>query len=270
MESLVVILWIVYLSECLGRVQPGDWVFRGEGIDKLAGCGEPDLALAGGRYLFFWLPFLPWRMATRACGREMDVEAARARLDAVRKATELLRVLACALFFVLLPALTLAVFTGRTAPLLVPWVGLTLIAWGGTAWSFFRAYRLIHGRRPPLEVTLSHVLSPVGLTRGACTVYWTAAADFHPLAIAAAACEDEEFLRIARCIHFDEPGVRGWIENALARRRLTHRFPEPPVPDHPSLTRYCPRCHATYRAQASSCADCPSVSLLDLGARLSN
>lgn len=262
MGSLLVVLWAVYLSECLAGARQGEWVFKGRGRGAMRGTAEADLLLGGKR--FARLPFAPWHRTFRCGGTALDVAAAAEWIRLAEEAVRPLRIAASVLFVALLPVLSLLVWTDRTAPLFVPWGALTLAAWGVSGWLFRRAYRRVHGRRPPVEVAVAELLSPIALARGALAVCWSAPVPAHPLAVAAVLCDDSEFLRTARIFRFDEPGSRQAIDELVAGRRLTAALRQGPEPEHPILTRYCPRCYATYKAEATRCADCVEVSLLDL------
>jgi hypothetical protein len=263
MVSLVVVLWAVYLSECLAGVRAGEWVFKGRSARALRGTGEPDLTLFGGAKGFAWLPVAPWHVALRCGAARLDDTAADEPVSQLVAATRPLRIASSALFVLLLPLLTVLVATGRTAPLFGPWAAVTLVAWVVSAWLFWRAYRRVHGRRPPAEVA-AHLLSPVGLSRGALAIAFSAPVRAHPVAVAAAVCDDEQFLRVARVFRFDEPEARGAIDALVLKRALTEALDQQPEPEHRTLTRYCPRCHATYRQGAALCADCAGVPLRDL------
>jgi len=262
METLVIVLWAVYLSECLSKVRPGEWVFKGRVVGALRATGEPDLCLMADRWSLALLPLAPWGIVYRCSGSNLDAETAVKRVLAIEAAVKALRLSAGVLFFVLLPGLSALVWSGRTAPFLLSWAIVALGAWGPSAWCFFRAWREVHGTAPSFEVAATHLLSPLSLVRSALQTSWTATLRCHPVAAASVLCDDRQFLRVARLFHFDEPDRRQEIEHLLSARRLLGRLSDNPVPEHPSLTRFCPRCHATYRESALHCADCTQVSLL--------
>ena len=267
MESLVAVLWLVYLTECLGRLRPREWVFRGRVPTALVGKGEPDVLFMAETLGFVWLSVYPGSIACRASGTTFDVGQAKRRIQQVNRAVRPLSVATSALFWFVLVGFSVLVWTGRTAALFAPWAVVAVALWFGSTWLFLRAYRTVYGRLPPAEVMASHVLSPVSLMRGGTAIYWTALDQFHPLSVAAATCADEEFLRIARVFHYDEPQLQEAIKGILTGRRLFERFSAQPDAEDASAVLYCPRCHSTYGVRASRCADCRGVALFHLRKR---
>jgi hypothetical protein len=139
-----------------------------------------------------------------------------------------------------------------------------LLTWGNTLVTFFRTYRWVHGRRPPLEIWLTHALSPVSLISAPTVVMLDILQDSHPVAAARVLCGDQEFLRVARLWHFDAPARRGDIERLAADRGLLTELVSPPQVTEPGVSCFCPRCHATYVVGARTCADCAGIALLVL------
>ncbi|HXW08578.1 MAG TPA: hypothetical protein VD833_25330 [Vicinamibacterales bacterium] len=261
MTGLIAILWVLYLSECVVRWRPGDWVFRPSAAGRLAGVSEPDVTFLDGRFAFVWTTMLPWRAAHVCNGGAFDARS-RTRLKGVGAQLGWVRAFATGLFVVVLvvfPALVLTERFPPSIPLLAPGF---VVCWAGTLATFFAAHRRVHGCAPKLESWLLLALSPLSLIRAAHAVALTQAA--HPLLAAEALCADDEFLRIARLWHFDVPQGRAEIEALVSSRGLRARLIAPPVVAEPGLALYCPRCHATFTQGATQCADCPGVALTPL------
>jgi hypothetical protein len=168
------------------------------------------------------------------------------------------------LFAWLMIVFPLLVLSETLSPVMIPWLGVAVAAWATTFPLFLRAYRRVHQRPPTLETWLTMALSPVSLMRAPAAVAFTAASGLHPVAAAAALCDDDEFARIARLCHFDCVDDRTKIEEAVRQRRLLDRFTAGPASWEPGVSQFCPRCHSTYTPAASSCGDCDGVSLRSL------
>ena len=115
-----------------------------------------------------------------------------------------------------------------------------------------------------METWLPQALSPLSLIRSPFVASGRAIADAHPVAAAAALCDDDEFLRIARLWHHDAESHRTAIDQLASARGLLDTLHAPPASPDPGATAFCPRCHATYLAQRSECRDCDDVPLLPL------
>jgi hypothetical protein len=269
MLALLAVLWCVYLSDCFVRRRPGLWTFRAGLRRPVRGFTEADLTFFGESLALAWTPMVPWQRAfafsgETPSGNSLSIRAAERRLDAVRLHTRWLRVASGALFIWVMLLLPLLIVNEWLLPVLMPWAavaaGLSIAAFV----TFLRAYRRIHNRRPPLEVWLTLALSPIALMRSPFVVLFSAASDIHPVAAAGALCQDDEFLRIARLFHFDNPGLRAEIEQSARIRGLHPRLTAGPAYREAGVTRFCPRCHGTYREGAGTCADCADVELKPL------
>jgi hypothetical protein len=197
-------------------------------------------------------------------GHSLSIRAAQCRLDAVRVHTRWLKVAAGLLFIWVMPVLTLLIVSDWLLPVLMPWAAVAVGLSIATFVTFLRAYRRTHDRRPPLEVWLTLALSPISLMRSPFVVLFSAASDIHPFAAAGALCQDDEFLRIARLWYFDNPGLRAEIEQSARIRGLHPRLTAGPKDREAGVTRFCPRCHGTYREGAGTCVDCADVELKPL------
>ena len=260
MLVLLALLWCIYLSECLVRQRPGEWVLSARAIGGWRAIAEPDLQLLGGRFGLCWTTIFPWRLAFTLTGGELDTRKARAAIANVQQSTYWLRLSSAALFVWLLGGLTLLVLTDRLLSVLLPYAVVAALLWVLTFAMFVRAFRRVHRQGPAAEVWVTAALSPVALIRVPHIVSLTAIKDLHPVAAAAILAEDAEFLRLARLWHFDAPQLRPAIERAARGRALHEQLTAPPVCE-PGLTRFCPRCHETYTVAAERCADCEEVQL---------
>jgi hypothetical protein len=272
MSVLLIVLWCVYLTDCVARVtrpEPPhikEWWFRGGRPGRMRATSNPDAEFLDGRFACVWLPSWPWRIAFAAAGDDLDLDRARTRLDALRRHTRHLLWAVSTLFLLLLVVLPLLVMSDRFLGSLHVWLPLTLIAWVATLITFVQAHRRVHARGVPLELMLTVGLSPLSLIRGRVAVLQHALHGLHPLAAAGLLCDDDEFVRVARLWWYDAPDRREAIGRIARTRSLEARLTETPAPDEPHLTKYCPRCQATYADFAGDCRDCPQVPL----SRLSN
>ena len=261
---LVAVLWAVYLSECFVRWAPGEWVFRRTRGNTIRGVDRPDVTFWSERFAFVWASWWPGDVVIRCSGRDLDVEACRARLTQVDVNTRGLRVAAGALFVLLLVVFPLLVLTERLLVWLFWLLGAVLLAWGSTLILFFRAYRRVHGQTPSMEVALTNVLSPLNLVVAPLTISLDASRNTHPVIAAHALGDTEEFLRVARVWHADSEELRGDIERLARERGVATRLLSPPLDVEPGMSQYCRRCLATYKDGAKRCADCPDVTLTPL------
>ena len=257
MFGLVAVLWAVYLSECLVRWRPGDWVFRRTLSGGLEGVSQPDVTFWNERVAFVWTSPWPAAAVRRFSGETLDPLPALPTLA-------WLRVSAVALFLLLLVVFPALVIAGRVLPWLPHIVLAIVVAWTSTFVAFVRAFRRVHGRSPSMELWLMHAISPLSLVRAVQTVSIDASRETHPLVAADALCDDEEFLRIARLWHFDAVGLRPTIEQRAEKRGLRHRLLAPPAETEAGVSRFCRRCHATFKDAAQTCVDCIDVALTPL------
>jgi hypothetical protein len=260
MTTLVAILWTIYVSECFVRVRPGDWLFRRGLSGTVRGVGEPDAQFLGGSLAFSWTSLLPWRAVYVVSGARLESRALDDRLIQTGRARRLVAAAASALFVLVLIVFPALAMTNRLLPVLPWFVPTVALLWLATFVAFLRTYRRARGTRPPIEVWLTHALSPLSLIRSPAVATLPALADVHPVAAASALCDADEFLRIARLWHYDAEGDRLPIERLARARGLLAALTAPPAAAD-GATFFCPRCHATYLAQRTDCRDCDDVPL---------
>jgi hypothetical protein len=275
MSMMLIVLWCVYLTDCIARVErrasahQQEWWFRGSRPGRMRASSNPDAEFLDGKFACVWLPLWPWHAAFAAAGDDLDLDRlnldrARKDLDALHQRTRHLLWAVCALFVLLLVILPLLVATDRFLGMLFVWGPLTLVAWAAALITFVRAHRHVHARGVPWEMMLTVGLSPLSLIRGRTAVLQRALQGLHPMTAAALLCDDDEFVRVARLWWYDAPDRRDAITRLARTRSLEARLTEPPAPGEPHLTKYCPRCQATYAAFADHCRDCPQVPLSPL------
>jgi hypothetical protein len=261
MTVLIATMWAVYLSECLVRVRPGDWVFRRNGAGTLQGTDRPDFALLDGRWAFVMTSPLPWAEVYRCSAIQAGRKRARVALGFIHRRLRGLVVSTTVLFVLLLVVLPALIWTEQ----LVPW-RIALAVSLGTVWAttlamFFAAHITLLGRAPALESWLVVALSPLSLIRASTGITLQLSRGTHPVSAAASLCEEAEFLRIARLWHFDEPELRPVLARLAKRHQCNQELFAPPRDPEPGVALFCRRCHATYRAGARDCVDCNGVPL---------
>lgn len=272
----------MYLTDCIARVErkasprQQEWWFRGSRPGRMRATSTPDAEFLNGRFACVWLPLWPWHAAFAAAGDDLglelesdpdldlDLDRARKQLEALRDHTRYLLWAVTTLFVLLLVILPLLVATDRLLGSLMVWGPLTLVAWAAALVAFVRAHRLVHARFVPWELMLTVGLSPLSLIRARAVVLQRALHGLHPMTAAGLLCDDDEFLRVARLWWYDAPDRRDAITRIARTRSLDIRLTQPPAPGEPHLTKYCPRCQATYAAFAEHCRDCPQVPLSPL------
>lgn len=262
MVGLIAVLWAVYLTECFVRWRPGDWIFRRVAAGAARAVHEPDITLARERFGFVWASLLPWSVACLCRGAALDLSGS--PFTRLRSDLRWVRAFAALLFGVVLIVFPALVLAGRLLPWLWMFAAALSVTWAATFVAFWIAYRRVHGHRPALETWLVLALSPVGLMRAPLVVALHAAPATHPVAAAHALCDDREFLRAARLWSYDSPDLRPAIERLAAERGLSADLTSPPDHPEPGVALFCPRCHATFTAAATTCADC-AVGLAPLG-----
>jgi hypothetical protein len=262
--ALVAVVWAVYLSDCFARWRPGDWIFRRGAGGTVVGIDRPDVTFWNDRFAFVRTSPWPGDLTLRLSGDDFDAGSLRVRVEHVRRDTRLLRISAIALAVVLLVVFPALVLTERLLPWL-PWLlGAVALTWSATLILFPRAYRRVHGCAPTIDLWLTHALSPISLICAPVSVALDVSPHTHPLAAARVLCGDDEFLRIARLWHFDSPDARPHVRAFAAARDLEQRLHAGPSAPEAGVSRFCPRCYATFKMAAMCCADCTGVTLVSL------
>jgi hypothetical protein len=230
----------------------------------MRGVSEPDAQFLNGGLAFSWTALLPWSAAYVVSGARLTAGGIDGNVARLVRARRLLTVVASALFALVLLAFPALILTNTLLPVLPILILAIALFWLSTFTAFLITYRRIHGRRPPMETWLTQALSPLSLIRSPLVASVRAIADAHPVAAAAALCDDDEFLRIARLWHYDAEPDRAAIDQLAKSRGLLNNLHAPPAAPDAGATAFCPRCHATYLPQRSECRDCDDVLLLPL------
>ena len=264
MLVLLALLWCVYVSECFVRQRPGEWLFTADAFDRRRASAEPGIQLLDGRVGLSWTGLLPWSDAFIVHGDQLDLAAATARYESVRRSTRALRFASGALFAWVMVGLTVLVLSSRLLQALLPFACIGAAAWIATFVAFVRAFRQVHGTPPALETWLTLALSPISLMRATQTVCTTGLTGIHPVAAAAVLLGDAGFVKAARAWHFDDQERRPAVERIARARKLLEQLTAAPRQWEAGVARYCPRCHETYTSAAVSCADCADVTLVAL------
>jgi hypothetical protein len=264
MTALVVLLWCVYVSDCLVRQQRGHWTLRRGLRGRMRVFAGPDIQLLGERIGFAWTPVLPWRAAYWFAGADHSLKTARRRLDAINQHLRWLKVACGALFVWVMVLLPTLIVSGWLLPVLYRWIAIGAALWLLALIQFFRAHKRIRQTAPPFEMWLMMTLSPLSLMRAPLAISLPAAADLHPLAATSVLCDDTEFLRMARLWYFDLVADRPVVERIVAERGLAGRLLSGPDAWDDGLSQFCPRCHATYLDAATGCHDCHGITLKPL------
>jgi hypothetical protein len=225
-------------------------------------------------------PLSPEARGTRLSkyrARAFDLNAAEKRLDALRDATELVRILGWGLFVLMLLLLPAVLYLHpRPEILLVPLLLGILLLYGAVLAAASRAGRALSRdgalrRRPSL---LPLVFSPVAAARALAVLARDLFAGFDPLLVSAVVLQKSRFLARARTElhgagfaagHGDEGWRRHWEERRKAVLRLLGRFEigeeealAPPARQDTAAEAWCPVCGTQYLSGVSggSCDDC--------------
>jgi hypothetical protein len=291
--SISLVLWLIYLVECAAWVPETSFVFR----SKLMWTWKPAASIfpvEKFRHNVFLANPLPGFGELVICAplqspeksvasgnsqeqfcRVLDTKSARRQIRRCRRLVRPLYVNSYLLFclaFGISPII--AWYWGLFACLSVLPAFFLLVA--NAAYTFHRIHRILSptasgDRRDKL---LALMLSPVGAIRAPAVLIKTAVAEFHPLAVAAAAMPHEEARRftgrILRDLTFlvqgDEKGTSIEWRSAVWEWTLSEfgdprSLVGPPIRKFHESISYCPRCEQEYVVAVGACADCPGVAL---------
>jgi hypothetical protein len=274
------IVGVIYVTECLYRVDTGAIVLTGARRGRWRVCIGPMLTL-GGKGGASVAPLLPplatpvaWpgdvaRLASLAGGPAAALSKKAQnevvdRIDRFYEVVEPLRV-ACN---------SLWIFVFGLAPVIVFWRGLAgtwpellllgLAFLGFTLVVFWRGHRRLYpeARGERRSKTILMGVSPLGAIRAADHLSHRLLAGAHPLVAAVALCPREEAVRLARWLYFapdgQDPDVRRYLESS----DLWDAVAAPPRLEEMGAAAFCPRCHAQYVRASGECSDCAGVGLV--------
>jgi hypothetical protein len=258
----LLLLWGVYLTECIVTVSANDATLRGRRVTRFRAARGPQFSRLNAARGWFVLPPSPATLAFIAGGESWDIENIVERVTRFGASTRLLSILSTLLGVALLVATPVLIVTGRIEPLLLPWLGVLVVLDAAVIITFVRTRRRLQPADRPLKPLVLAIASPIAAVRLPLTLATDLLRDAQPMAAVIALATDEDVLAFARRAWFDAPGDRKRIEKALKTRALFKALFAPPSPDDSTSTAYCPRCHQQYSSRAQACADCESVALL--------
>ncbi len=206
-------------------------------------------------------------LIAEAARSSFDVEAVKARLAALKDEGKPVRVASSLLAVYILIAAPIVILQMGLAG---TWIAILLVLLTLTAIvvvAFVRAFRRLHPGDLEACVTraIMMTLAPISAARALDVLAWDAMAGFDPLAVTAAACDRQTFVREARRCRFDAQRAKhpsldlidGLIDRMNARKALL----DPPASDGP-VQAFCPRCSGQYVGTSLKCADCLDVPLV--------
>jgi hypothetical protein len=257
----LLLLWGIYLTECVVAVTPDDAVLCGRRGRRFRGARGPHLAGIDAARGWFVLPPVPASSAFIASGDSWDIADLLDRVARFTAATRLLSLMATLLGAALLVITPALIVTSRIESVLLPWASVLLALDVAVIVLFVRARRRLPAEQRPLKPLVLAIASPIAAIRLPVTLSVDLLRGFDPVAAMIALARDDDALVFARRAWFDEPGDRKMIEKALKKRELFDRLLAPPPHADRAASAYCPRCHQEYSGAAESCADCESIGL---------
>ena len=284
--ALLATLGALYLIECIAAVPGGYTAFRGTARASWRAVADGlRFGTRGARLVF--LPLLPWtRGLVLAADDAVSLDAAQVRewIAAWRDAAAALRVDAVGMFalvFVLGPIFVR--FFGWSASW--PFLAIGVVVLAALIVGDFRAAhaRLFPERRGvPAAALFTIALSPASAMRAPDLLLRELVARHHPLAVAQALCEREQYeylagrwMREQRRLQAIACGdgrqaaeqsamrdPRSAIEAFItATVREPHSLLGPPARRDADAVSYCPSCLDEYSLAAGACDDCGGVAL---------
>lgn len=272
----VVVLTAIYLAECCVAVPRDGIALRavfGRTHAVVPGSGLPGTAKTG----FAWTNPLPPLGEVFVCGspeKAGSLDGAARRLDDFRARTRPLRIACCVLAIVLLGVVPAAALVGGLAATWKPLLAVALTAHLAVVVAFIFADRALHrGGRDHGARLLSIALAPPAAVRAVDVVSRDLFSGFHPVAVAAAACDEASFrdfaVRSVRALRFGPASelsrlrpLAEDVERAVARRLgPAATWLVAPQRESPSCRTYCPRCLQQYVVASGTCPDCAGVAL---------
>jgi hypothetical protein len=271
--ALIVVAWLVYVSDALWWVKPERVVLSGRTPGSLRAQLGPTHVLRGESGVF--LPRLTppfdnnFEVDVTATGRKRSAEAivaaAETAIIAARPLVHLGAVLWC-YCFVITPVLIVTFGLPRLwLPVLIGLLTLAIIVVA----CFARQWRVLRPQNPGgwKEDAVPMILSPVAAICAADTLKRSACASFDGLAVVAALATRDDFIRIAR-LHYFSPGD-GTAETSrlesLVDVSVLAAILEPPLPESEEMRGYCPRCHTQLVRESGDCPECHRIGIIPFG-----
>ena len=276
--SLLVVAWVVYVSDTAWWVGPESLVLTGHASGEFRVRAGPRYTVRQERGFIFTKtmpPFPPsFELRDAGGGQKASPERIRQVATQAAKAARPLAWMGAALW----------VFTFAIAPASIVLVGLHR-AWlpvvaglfGGAlaiVVAFARAWRVVYPASPRgwRSDGAPMFLAPLGAIRASDKLTRRALQDFGPIAVVGALASDEEFVRVARLWYFEDAdretsrreGIRAEVDALVAARGLSHALHAAPPRESPCMEGYCPRCRTQLMRTGGCCPDCLTVAILPL------
>ena len=262
MWGWLLLLWGIYLTECVVSVGSNDAMLCGRRVRRFRASRAPQFSRINSDRGWSVLPPSPATLAFLAGGGNWDTDDIIERVTRFGASTRVLSILSTLLGVALLVVTPVLLVTSRIEPLLLQWLATLLVLDVAVIVAFVRTRRRLQPGNRPLKPLVLAIVSPIAAIRLPATLALDLLRDAHPTAAAIALGNDADALAFARHAWFDAPDDRRRIEKALKKRDLFRALLAAPEHADSSSTAYCPRCHQQYSSAAQSCADCESVSLL--------
>jgi hypothetical protein len=273
--ALVVVAWIVYVSDALWWVKPERVILWGRTVGSLHAQFGPEYALRGDSGVFIPRlapPFhINFEVDVTAPGRKAPAEdivaAARAATVAARPLTRL-SILLWGYCFIVAPLLIVTVGLLRVwLPVLVGLFALAIVVVA----SFARQWRALHPRDPGgwKGEALPMILSPLAAICAADNLTRSACARFDGLAVVAALATRDDFVRIARLYYFapreEAASAHTARLDSILDPSLRAEILRAPSPVSEEMKGYCPRCHTQLVRDNGGCPECGQIDVIPFG-----
>jgi len=262
----LLLLWGIYLTECIVSVNASDAILRGRRVARFRASRGAQFARLNGERGWSVLPPWPSSLAFVAEGDSWDTDNVIERVTRFGASIRILSMLATLLGVALLVITPALIITTRIEAVLLQWLLVLLPLDVAVIVSFVRARRRLQPRERPLKPLVLAIASPIAAIRLPVTLGIDLLRDVHPIAAVIALANDDDVLSYARRAWFDNADERKKIEKALKKRELFKALLAPPSQVDTTSVAYCPRCRQQYATGAESCADCERIELLPLGA----
>jgi hypothetical protein len=273
--ALVVVAWIVYVSDALWWVKPERVILWGRTVGSLRAQFGPEYALRGDSGVFIPRlapPFhINFEVDVTAPGRKAPAEdivaTARAATVAARPLTRL-GILLWGYCFIVAPLLIVSMGLLRVwLPVLVGLFALAILVVA----SFARQWRALRPRDPGgwKGEALPMILSPLAAICAADNLTRSACAGFDGLAVVAALATRDDFIRIARFYYFAprEEAASAHIAglDSILDPSLRAEILQAPSPMSEEMKGYCPRCHTQLLRDNGGCPECRQTEVIPFG-----
>jgi hypothetical protein len=273
--ALVVVAWIVYISDALWWVKPERVILWGRSVGGLRAQYGPEYVLRGDSGVF--VPRLTpplhinFEVDVGAAGRKASAEAIAAAAEAATIAARPLVRLGMLLWgycFVVAPLLMVALGIRRVwLPVLVGLFASAIVVVA----CFARQWRVLRPRDAGgwKAEALPMILSPLAAICAADNLTRSACASFDGLAVVAALATRDDFVRIARLYFFAarEEAASGSAArlDAILDDGLRMAILQPPSPLSEDMKGYCPRCHTQLVRETGDCPECLQTGIIPFG-----